>query len=112
MNKLLTALLAGAFALNIGTSAFALDATKAVDSVKTTATKAADKVTAPAAVEPAKVEAPKVAEPAKVEETKAAEPVKADKKVTKKHHAKHSKKVAKAKPTETAPAVTEAPAAQ
>ncbi len=68
MNKFLTTLFAGAFALSLGSAAFAADAAK------------------PA--EPAKAEATKAAEPAKAEAAKAAEPAKA----TKKHQRKHAKK--------------------
>lgn len=77
MNKFLTTLFAGAFALSLGTAAFAADAAKAA--------------------EPAKAEAVKAAEPAKAEaaDTKAA-PVK----TMKKHTRKHAKKAAEA----TAPA--------
>ena len=101
MNKFLATLLAGAFSLTLGASAFAADAAKPVEAVKATATKAA---------EPVKAEAAKVAEPAKTEavavkpatDTKAA-PVKAEKK----HHAKHGKKVVKtAAPSDAAEALT------
>lgn len=87
MNKLLTALFAGAIALTLGSAAIAADAAKTA--------------------EPAKADASKVAEPVKAEEAKATEPAKTEKKVVKKHHGKHSKKVA-----ETAPAATEASAAK
>lgn len=77
MNKLLATLFAGAFALTLGTSAFALDASKTAEPVKATAAKA----------EAAKVEETIAAEPAKTEA--AAKPVK-------KHHRKHTKKMDKA----------------
>ena len=60
MNKLFATLFAGAFALTLGTSAFALDTAKATDAVKPAETKAA---------EPAKAEETKAAEPAKTEAT-------------------------------------------
>ncbi|MDP1658458.1 MAG: hypothetical protein Q8L73_03800 [Methylotenera sp.] len=77
MNKLLATLFAGAFALTLGTSAFALDATKTAEPVKATVAK----------VEPAKVEATKIAEPAKTETVA---------KPAKKHHRKHAEKMNKA----------------
>jgi hypothetical protein len=79
MTKLFATLFAGAFALTLGTSAFALDAAKPTK-----------------ATEPAKVEEVKAAEPSKTET--AAKPVK-------KHHRKHDKKMEKAAET---PAATEA----
>lgn len=82
MNKLLAALFAGAFALTLGTSAFALDASKTAEPVKATAA-----IVEAAKVEPAKVEATKIAEPAKTE---------AVAKPAKKHHRKHTKKMDKA----------------
>ncbi len=83
MNKLLAILMASAFALTLGNSAFAADA------VKTTK-----------AVEPAKVEAPAAVEAAKV-----AAPADATAKPAKKHHHKdHAKKTTVAPVTEAAPA--------
>jgi hypothetical protein len=76
MNKLLATLLAGAFALSLGSAAFAADAAKPVEAAKAPATTAATK----------EVKA-EVAKP--VEEAKAA-PVKA-----KKHVAKAKKESAK-----------------
>lgn len=99
MNKLLTTLFAGAFALSLGTAAFAADAAKTAEPVKATATKAA---------EPAKVEAVKAAEPAAV--TPAADATKAaPAKAAKKHHrkyAKHAKKAVEAAPDAAPAALT------
>ncbi len=86
MNKFLTTLFAGALALSLGTAAFAADAVKTAEPVKT--------------------EAVKAAEPAKTEAT-ATKAVPA--KTMKKHHRKHAKKTVKkaaevAAPAEAAPA--------
>ncbi|MEO6118305.1 MAG: hypothetical protein ABIP37_04460 [Methylotenera sp.] len=75
MHKLLTTLFAGAFALSLGTAAFAADAVKSV--------------------EPAKAEAVKAAELAKTEAT-AVDAKATPAKVVKKHHRKHAKKAAEA----------------
>ena len=71
MNKLLATLLAGTFALTLGSSAFAADAAKPVEAKKSEVAKAAEptKVEATAAVEPAKADAS--AKPAKKHSRKA-----------------------------------------
>lgn len=89
MNKLLATLLAGAFALTLGSSAFAADAAKTVEAVKATTTKAVDVK---------KVEAAKVETPAD-----------ATAKPAKKHHHKHEAKKAA---DSAAPAVEATPAAK
>ena len=81
MNKFLTTLLAGAFALSLGTATFAADATKTVDPVK------------------AETAAP--AEHA----TKAAPAKHVKKHHAKKHHAKHAHKAVKAAPNAAADAM-------
>lgn len=91
MNKFLASLLAGVFALSLGSSAFALDTAKTTNKVKETASKKIEKVAEPAKTEAA---APAVAaEPAKAESTT---------KSIKKHHRKHDAKV-EAEKVETAP---------
>lgn len=82
MNKFLATLLAGAFALSLGTSAFAADAAKAA--------------------EPVKAEAAKVAEPVKAEAT-AVTPAADAKVATAKKHVKKAKKAAAPAPVEAAP---------
>jgi hypothetical protein len=98
MNKFLATLLAGAFALTLGASAFAADAAKPVEPVKAAATKAA---------EPVKAETAKVAEPAKTEAAAvapAADAKAAPAKAEKKHQRKHAKKAEAPAPVEAAPA--------
>ena len=75
MNKFLATLLVGAFALTLGSSAFAADAAKPADAVKVTANKAA---------EPAKTDGAIV--------TPSADTKVAPTKSVKKHHHKHAKK--------------------
>ncbi len=97
MNKFLATLLAGAFALTLGASAFAADAAKPVEAAKATATKTA---------EPVKAEAAKVAEPAKTEAAAVAPAADAKAAPAKKHQRKHAKKAAApaTAPVEAAPA--------
>lgn len=85
MNKLLTTLFAGAFALSLGTAAFAADTAKPV--------------------EPAKTEAVKAAEPAKTEAT-VAHTKTTPTKTMKKHHRKHAKKAAVVAPGAAPAALT------
>ena len=94
MNKLLATLLAGVFALTLGSLAFAADAAKPAEAVKATATKSA---------EPVKAEAAKVAEPAKTEAA-AVTPVADAKAAPAKKHVRKAKKAAATAPVEAAPA--------
>ena len=92
MNKFLATLLAGAFTLSLGASAFAADAAKPAEAVKATVTKTA---------EPVKAEAVKAAEPVKTEVT-AATPAVDAKVAPVKKHAKKAKKEAAPAPVEAA----------
>ena len=70
MNKLLTALLAGAFALSLGTSAFAADVSKTAEPAKTEATNVVEPIKAADAIK--KTEPAKAAKVAKAKPTEAA----------------------------------------